>query len=331
MALTLQTLRTTSERVWLTLAIVFSVCIWLAIASAYGLLFFHTPTIPAICYYEDYDYDSEEYYMTYRVLDIHDDESDVDDCIPENEVDNSIVVKAQSEALYEAKSAKLGGIFAGLLPLVYLGLFFMFLYITTALSMAYIRLNGMRLSKTQYPELYESYMQAAEKLGIQDVPAAYVIDADGAANAFAIKIAHKRMVVFFAELVDRMLSEKKMNELQAIAAHELTHVKLGHIYYWFALLPFSMLPFMGNTLSRAREYSADRGALFVTNSKSATITALVKLVLGTRLARIVDRTEYIESSMNERGLFVTLLRLTTTHPTIPERMVALEHVEHSKV
>lgn len=325
MKLTLETLRTPAERVWLTLAVLFSGSVWLSIVAAYGFVFFYTPSPLPICYYEEYDYDVEEYYYTYDVVT---DPSvfDLDECLAEEVIPSDMVTEANAEALAAALTNKIGGIFASFVPLIYIGAFFTFIYISTALTMAYIRLNALRLDKNQYPEFYEVYVKAAQKLGLQRIPPAYIIDADGAANAFAIKIAHKRMVVFFAELVDRLIADGKLDELEAVAAHELTHVKLGHIHWWFALLPFNMLPFSGKALSRAREYSADRGALFVTENVQATSMALLKLVLGVRIAKIANVPEYITASSSERGIFATLARLSGTHPPIPERIRALEQL-----
>lgn len=325
MKLTLETLRTPAERVWLTLAVLFSGTVWLSILAAYGFVFLYTPQPLPICYYEDYDYDAEEYYYTYDIVTAAS-EIDMDECLEESSIPADLVTEAHSEALAAALTNKIAGIFASILPLVYIGAFFVFIYVSTALTMAYIRLNALRLDKNQYPEFYEVYVKAAQKLGVNRIPPAYVIDADGAANAFAIKIAHKRMVVFFAELVDRLIADGKLDELEAVAAHELTHVKLGHIQWWFALLPFTLLPFSGKALSRAREYSADRGALFVTENVQATSMALLKLVLGVRMAKIANVPEYITASSSERGVFATLARLTGTHPPIPERIRALEQL-----
>lgn len=202
-------------------------------------------------------------------------------------------------------------------------IFGFFVYFINAISMAHIRLNAMRLGKKQYPDLYSSYESVARKIGLSELPPAYLIDAGGVANAFAIKIARKKMIVMYAELFERLLEEDKIDEVEAVFAHELAHVKFRHVNYWIFLYPFNLLPFLGKLLSRLQELSADRAMLAVSKNKDVAISALIKLVIGKKLKQVVNLDEYIENAKSERGIFVWLAKLLSTHPPIPDRVAKI--------
>lgn len=207
--------------------------------------------------------------------------------------------------------------------LLYLGLFLAIVIVAQGIVLAYIRLNGVQLSVNQYQTFYNIYTEVAKELHITHVPEAYIIDQGGNANAFAIKLVRRRMVVFFAELIERLVEEENYDELRAIAAHELTHVRCKHINYALFLLPFKMIPLVGPAYARMQEYTADRGALYIVKDPAIVASALLKIVTGRYVAKQVNVLEYIEQGKRQKGLFVFLAKLITTHPPLPYRIEAL--------
>lgn len=248
-------------------------------------------------------------------------------CLNQSEVPDGIW--QQGVASMRGHEMQPGLMIAGFVGLLlFYGLLIVFLlFIIVALAMAHIRLNALRLSPTQHPELFKAYKQAADALQVTVLPPAYVIDMGGDANAFAVKIAQRHMIVFFAETIERLVANGEVAELQAIAAHELGHVKLKHTSYQFFLLPFRMIPYLNVWLSRMQEYSADRAALYVAKDATIVKRALAKLVLGTYAATNLHTEEYIANSSKEWGLFTLIAKLLSTHPPLPERMKALENQE----
>jgi Zn-dependent protease with chaperone function len=291
-------IRTRGEKILFPIAMVFSGLFWLVLL--FGLVVGMIPRSteqsasqvivesPEPCIYIHEDY---YYFMTQEQAVEHPDKIT---CLPKEEVPPEIYSNAV-EKLAAAISASAppidpkaaAGRFFSVI-LFYIFLIFSFIYISTALAMAMIRLNGVRLSKTQYPAFYKIYEEAAKKLGLQKIPNAYIIHTGGDLNAFAIKITRKKMVVFYADLIENLVEGQKFDELQAVAAHELTHVFLKHIHYWLFLMPFRILPFLTPLLSRMRETSADRGALMVTENHAVVSQALVKLATGKFVAQHID-------------------------------------------
>ncbi len=312
MALTLETIRTPSEHRIRLAAFAWSTFVWLLLAAiAVPILLFPQPK--PVCYW--YDEEEEEY--SWYIPDAGEYPSYCEDAA---DVPAELRTTAEAKALAEAKSSHIAAVF---IFVIYGSMIALFLYLPTALAVAYIRKNGMKLGPSQWSEFFKIYEQIGKELGITNLPPAYVIDADGSANAFAVKIARRRSVVFYAELIDRLLSEGKLDELRAVAAHELTHVALGHIYWRFYLLPLNTVMFASQYLSRCQEFSADRGALFICKDPAVVASALLKLTLGVRATHIASVEQYLQDSATEKGLLVRMYTLLSTHPATADRITAL--------
>src|SRR5690606_9698926 len=80
---------------------------------------------------------------------------------------------------------------------VYLGLFFSIIFIfvipvlillplfAQAIMMANIRMNGVRITPGQFPEVYEIVQLQCVRMGFRVVPDVYVMESSGIINAFA--------------------------------------------------------------------------------------------------------------------------------------------------
>lgn len=311
--LTRDTLRTPAESTARICAMLWSGCCWIGLLGVVAsLILVNHPK--SICYW----YDDEEETISWYLPD-----EMPEGCLDATDVPAEIRAEADAAALAEASGSGVATVFV---ILVYGGLFLAFFYLPTALALAYIRRNGMRLGPQQWPEFYALYAEAAERLGLSNPPPAYVIDADGETNAFAIKILRRRTVVFYAELIDRLLAEGRTDELLAVAGHELTHVALGHIAWRGFLLPTYLLPYASQYLSRCQERSADRGALYVCQNVEAVGRALLKLTLGVRATQHLNVSQYRQDSDEERGFLIIMLDLLSTHPATPDRLAALENL-----
>ncbi len=303
------------------MAIVFSILMWMGFLGLHTYLFFPPePSLKDGCtyFYQDEEYGEEGYYtITNQAAK---DYGMTASCLTADK----IPAEAQKEAIAYLKKQNPSP--AAILPVMdfYLLFFLAFAYMSTALAMAHIRLNGIKISPKQYASFYKIYEETAKELGLKTVPNAYIIHSGGALNAFAVKISHKKMVVFYADLIEALVEGEKFAELHAVAAHELTHIKLKHINYGFLLIPFRILPFLGSMLSRARELSADKGALAIVKDHNIVAQALLKVVTGKFIAKEVSIEEYINQPKTERGFFIWLSKITSSHPSMPERIKLLQ-------
>lgn len=320
------TIRTKAEKVLYPIALIFSFIFWGSFVFGFAYIFTTEPVAVEPCITED-----DERYYFYSPDELTQYGIPLSDCIARSDLPEHVYQEAlldsekQSRASLVAASGGLG------LILFYAFMIIFFAYFSTGLFMGYIRLNGVRLSEKQYGVFYKIYKETAEQLGLTQVPHAYIIRASGDVNAFAVKVSRKKMVVFFAELIETLVDGEKYDELRAIAAHELTHVYLNHVNYWIFLLPIHIIPLFPSMLSRARENSADRGAVLLTKNKETVIQALIKIVTGKYVAQHVDVDEYIEQPKTERGFFTWLVRITSSHPPIPHRLKNIRDMQDIQV
>jgi len=183
-------------------------------------------------------------------------------------------------------------------------------------------------------------------------------------NAFATGRNQKNAVVAVTTGIMERLDN---NELEAVLAHELTHVKnrdmmvmtIATFLSSMAQILVQWLPFMGGgsrdrdsgsnfivlflvslvvwivsfilirTLSRYREFAADRGSAILTGQPSHLVSALKK-ISGFRVP--TEDLRKVEGPVS--ALFITpaisgssFMRLFSTHPTLEARIAALQKIE----
>ena len=183
-------------------------------------------------------------------------------------------------------------------------------------------------------------------------------------NAFATGRNQKNAVV---AVTTGIMARLDNNELEAVLAHELTHVKnrdmmvmtVATFLSSMAQILVQWLPFFGGgsrdrdsssnfivlflvslvvwivsfilirTLSRYREFAADRGSAIMTGQPSQLISALKK-ISGFRVP--TEDLRKVEGPVS--ALFITpavsgssFMRLFSTHPTLEARIAALQNIE----
>jgi len=183
-------------------------------------------------------------------------------------------------------------------------------------------------------------------------------------NAFATGRNQKNAVV---AVTTGIMARLDNNELEAVLAHELTHVKnrdmmvmtIATFLSSMAQILVQWLPFFGGgsrdrdsgsnfivlflvslvvwivsfilirTLSRYREFAADRGAAIMTGQPSHLVSALKK-ISGFRVP--TEDLRKVEGPVS--ALFITpaisgssFMRLFSTHPTLEARIAALQNIE----
>ncbi|KAG4140094.1 hypothetical protein ERO13_D07G235300v2 [Gossypium hirsutum] len=150
--------------------------------------------------------------------------------------------------------------------------------------------TSVLVSKDQLPELHKMMIEAAGILNIES-PDLYVRQSP-VPNAYTLAISGKKpFVVIHTSLVELLTR----NELQAVLAHELGHLKCDHgVWLTFAnllTLGAYSVPglgaFLAQTLEeqlfrwvRAAELTCDRAALLVAQDPKVVISVLMKLAGG---------------------------------------------------
>ncbi|MFK2824600.1 M48 family metallopeptidase [Bacillus sp. B190/17] len=201
---------------------------------------------------------------------------------------------------------------------IIVGLFALSLFLH-ALSIGYIRMNAVKLTERQFPDVYEQTKELCEKMGISSVPDVYVMESAGALNAFATRFFGKNMVVVYSEIFE-LTTRGAKDELAFVIAHELAHIKRNHLSKMLFILPAMWIPGIAELYLRACEYTCDRYAAYYIGNREAAKNSLTILAVGKALYQRVDRTEYLDQVNQEKGFFVWLSEVLSTHPPLPKRI-----------
>jgi Zn-dependent protease with chaperone function len=165
--------------------------------------------------------------------------------------------------------------------------------------------SSVLVGPEQLRTLHDLLTDACETLGMQNVPDLYVRQ-NPVPNAYTLALSGRRpFIVLHTSLLD-LLSD---DELQAVIAHELGHLKCDHAVWLtaanvLALGTVSLLPLVSATVEdavmrwlRAAELSCDRAALLVVQDPKIVVSSFMKLAGGSsRLAEELSVDAFLEQA-----------------------------------
>jgi len=211
-----------------------------------------------------------------------------------------------------------------LVGLVYGPIVLAFTLMAHALFLANVKGNGVRVSPRQFPELFERCKQAAEALGLSEVPGIYVMQAGGALNAFATKLLNRKFVIIYSDLADECHDPR---QLDFVVGHEIGHLAAGHLTWNAFLWPFMLLPWLGAAYLRAREYTADRCGYSVVGDVEPSMRGLIVLAAGGKHAAQADIPAFMDQRRETGHFWSAVLELVSTHPYLCKRVAALRELD----
>lgn len=202
-----------------------------------------------------------------------------------------------------------------LLPILYV-----FIRGTTLASM---RVNGVQMTPTQFPEGYQMVVDAAARYGLEYVPDAYVMSGNGTINAMASGHGFRRFIVVYSDLFEIGGQARSPEALRFIIGHEVGHIAAGHTSYWRQVTTglIMQVPFLGSLLSRTQEYTADNFGYYT--QPSGAPGAIGVLSAGKYMLSAVDFDEFADRATREKGLFVFIVNAMSSHPVLTWRAAAL--------
>jgi Zn-dependent protease with chaperone function len=223
------------------------------------------------------------------------------------------------------------GIYA-LLAVSIVGLFYaagfaLFFFVAHAILLAYVRGSAVRLGSDQFPELHRRVHELAVRIGLDDVPDAYLMQAGGALNAFATRLFGLHVIVLYSDLLEACGDDDAARDM--IIAHELGHIKAGHLRLRWLLAPAMAIPFLGSALSRAREYTCDRFGLAGAGDREGALLGLTILAAGAKHARSVNRQALARQRADLDTGWLTIGEWLGGHPPLSKRLGALDPALHA--
>ena len=241
---------------------------------------------------------------------------------------------------------------------------FMFLQYFYSDKMILSSMGAKIVSESEEPRLHDMVRRLCQNANLP-MPRIAVVRTS-MPNAFATGRNQKHAVVAVTTGIRERLND---SELEAVLAHELTHVKnrdmmvmtIATFLSSIAQILVQWLPFLGmgggdrdrdsgsgaiviflvslvvwivsfiliRTLSRYREFAADRGAAIITGQPSQLVSALQK-ISGFRVP--TEDLRKVDGPVS--ALFITpaiagksIMNLFSTHPTLEARIAALQKIE----
>jgi Zn-dependent protease with chaperone function len=194
--------------------------------------------------------------------------------------------------------------------------------------------NGVEVTPHQLPRLYELFADLGARLGmspegegLQKLPRLYLVNGQGQFNAYATKCRIRRgYVVIYSDLLDIAYLNGDFSTIRFALGHELGHIHCRHVSVWrTALRPVSRLLLIGQSVSRAQEYSADRvGSLLAPEG----VLGMVSLFAGKHMSTHIDIDAYFDSvAGHEDGFWLKVANFRADHAVGFRRMAALRRVQ----
>jgi Zn-dependent protease with chaperone function len=178
--------------------------------------------------------------------------------------------------------------------------------------------SSILVGEKQLPHLHQSLLDACQTLDIE--PPQLYIKQNPVPNAYTLAMrGQKPFVVLHTSLIDILTPE----EIQAVIAHELGHLKCEHgVFITMAnimVLAAGLLPSWGGMVAeslrekmlqwvRCAEFSCDRAALLATQNPQSVMSVLMKLTGGSpTLAPLLNLDAFIEQARAYDDISITEL------------------------
>ena len=215
------------------------------------------------------------------------------------------------------------GTFGGALIGLALG-FVLYLFAQSTL-IAHIKGNGVELSSTQFPDLYAHFTACCDRLEITKRPQAFILNGNGALNAFATKFLGAQYVVLMSDVVDAMDTHE--DGVRFYIGHELGHLRMKHLNGHLLRWPVLWLPLLGAAYSRARESTCDRHGLACSSSPQGSAQALAALSTGAERWKRMDVTAYVGQIHHTAGFWMSFHELISGYPWLTKRAARVSNIE----
>lgn len=204
----------------------------------------------------------------------------------------------------------------GVALLVLLILYLLFLFAHSAF-ISHIRGNGVKINKEQFPDLHDRLVKSCQKIGLRDVPDAYLLRMDFF-NALATRFLGRNYIVLFTDVIDAL--EDQPGAIDFYIGHELGHIHRKHLLWQGFLAPSAILPLLGAALRRAEEYTCDRYGVICTGNEEDIKAAIAAIAAGDTRWKSINADAYMAQVAETKGFWMSYNELTNDYPWMTKRM-----------
>lgn len=182
---------------------------------------------------------------------------------------------------------------------------------------SHLKGSGVRITPEQYPDLHDKLVRNCQKIGLKEVPDAYLLRTDFF-NALATRFLGRSFVVLFTDVVDAL--EDRPDAIDFYIGHELGHIHRNHLVWKPLLMPASILPLLGPALRRAEEYTCDRYGTACCENEEDVKAALAAIAAGDTRWKTINVDAYLQQTQTTNGFWMSFHELTGDYPWLSKRM-----------
>ncbi len=209
-------------------------------------------------------------------------------------------------------------------PLLVVGVVVLMSFLGEFWFAAYLRVNAIRVSPAQLPELHRAVLSSCQRLCLEP-PEVYVLQ-QNVWNAFAARFLGRNVVVLLSGAIDSILLKGDMEQLTWLVGHELGHHRAGHLLFWRKLVSLgSWCVWARLWYQRRCELTCDRLALYCVGNLQPSQRALINATVGAQLAGEVNLKEAMRQWEQHAGEFFVKYR--TLYSAHPHLLCRLKHLQ----
>ncbi len=201
--------------------------------------------------------------------------------------------------------------------LIYILLAYLFFLFAHSAFITHLKGTGVKISQNQFPDLHERLVACCSKVGVDEIPDAYILRTDFF-NAMATRFLGRHFVVIFSDVVDAL--EAQPGAIDFYLGHELGHIHRKHLLWSPILMPASILPVIGAALRRAEEYTCDRYGVACCQNEVDVKNAIAAIAAGDTRWKSISVESYVEQVASTRGFWMSFNELTSDYPWLTKRM-----------
>ncbi len=205
------------------------------------------------------------------------------------------------------------------IALIYLLFIFIFYLFAQSGFVSMLKGNGVKISKTQYPDLYQRLLECCQKVGVNEVPEMYLLRTDFF-NALAARFLGRNFIVLFTDVVDAL--SDRPDAVDFYIGHELGHIHRKHLLWGPFLFPALVLPLLGAGYRRAEEYTCDRYGTACCKTEEDVKFAIAAISAGDTRWKSLDAQSYVNQVKLTGGFWMSFHELTGDYPWLTKRMTS---------
>lgn len=198
--------------------------------------------------------------------------------------------------------------------LLFIGLAALGFYMMEQLYVAHMKGFGIKVTESQYPDIYNQLKKISKDMNLENIPALYIVQMNGILNAFALNIFSRNFVIITTGMLDACGDDVEI--LSFIIAHEVAHLTRKHTSRIGFLLPSRIIPWLGSAYSRACEYTCDAlGAKYGASSLEKAKQGIAVLATASIVrSRALNMEDYIKQAQDVTNFWPAIVNTNSSHP-----------------